>query len=106
MLKRVLEMFISNKIINFHVEIVKRINYSVHHGETKHLFCCVPEFEYKSCVVGLLKTAIARLPNQVEGKFEILLLYVFLIHWWPRTKVLALLCRSYYLHVQFGYNAG
>ena len=74
MLKRVFEMFIRNKIITFQVEIVKRINYSVHHRQTKYLFCCVPGFEYKSCMVGLLKKAIVRLPNQVEGKFEILLL--------------------------------
>ena len=47
-------MFISNKIINFQVEIVKR-NYSVHHRQTNYLFFCVPGFEYKSCMVGLLK---------------------------------------------------
>ena len=70
MLKRVLEMFISNKIITFQVEMVKRINYSVHHRQTKYLFCCVPGFEYKSCMVGLLKKPLFDCPIRLKGNLK------------------------------------
>lgn len=54
-------MFISNKIINFQVEIVKRINYSVHHRQTKRA-----SHAWLAC----LKKPLFDCPIRLKGNFK------------------------------------